>query len=229
MAKNVVKATLRKLADEKYREFISTLTPNAGKILGVRMPLLRRLGREIARGDWRSYLAEADDEYFEEIMLQGIVIGSVKTDIEESLRLVAGFIPKINNWAVCDSFCAGLKFARENKARVWEFLQRYFNSEKEFELRFAVVMLVNYFIEDDYIEFFPGLFNNIKHGGHYVKMAVAWALSACYAKYPGKTMAYLENNDLDDFTYNMALRKIIESRMTDPETREIVRGMRRKN
>jgi 3-methyladenine DNA glycosylase AlkD len=227
--KEVIKAVLRELADKKYREFISKLTPKAGEILGVRLPLLRRLGREIARGDWRCYLAQTDDEYFEEIMLQGIVIGLVKTSIEEKLRLVAGFLPKINNWAVCDSFCAGLKFAGEDKARVWEFLQGYFNSDREFEIRFAVVMLINYYIESDYIGFFPGLFDKIRHDGYYVKMAVAWASAACYAKYPEQTMAYLENNDLDDFTHNMALRKIIESRKTDRETREIIRGMRRKN
>ena len=64
-----------------------------------------------------------------------------------------------------------------------------------------------YFIDDDHIDEFIRLLDQIKHDGYYAKMAVAWALSVCYVKYPGKTLPYLRNNSLDDFTYNKALQK----------------------
>ena len=65
---------LMEMADARYREFNASLTPGAGAMIGVRIPQLRAIAREIARGDWRMWLEEADDEYFEEKMLQGLVI-----------------------------------------------------------------------------------------------------------------------------------------------------------
>lgn len=225
----LIKEKLIALAEEEYRKFNSGLIPNVDNILGVRIPLLRKLAKEIARGDWRGFLAAADDEYFEETMLQGIVIGYVKADVEEILRYVSWFIPKINNWAVCDSFCTGLKFAKDHKERVWEFLKPYLASEKEYELRFGVIMLFQSFIEEEYIVRVLQYLDNIRHEGYYVKMAVAWAVSMCYVRLPGPTMQYLRHNSLDDFTYNKALQKITESNQIDNNTKDRIRSMKRKS
>ena len=223
-----IKARLKELSEGKYMEFASGLLPGVNNMLGVRLTVLRSVAREIAKDDWRGYLRTADDEFFEEIMLQGFIIGLAKTDVEEKLRLIREFVPKIGNWSVCDSFCAGLKFVNSNKERVWEFLQQYFNSEREFELRFAIVMGIFYYTDDDYMDEFLRLLARIRHDGYYVKMAMAWALSVCFVKRPGKTLEYLKNSEFDDFTYNKALQKIIESKMVDDENRAMIRGMKRK-
>lgn len=225
---NTIKEQLLQLADEEYRKFSAKLIPNINHVLGVRLPELRKLAKHIAKADWRTYLQQADDEYFEETMLQGMVIGYVKTDIEEILRYVADFVPKIDNWSVCDSVCVGLKFTKDNKERVWDFLQPYLSSDKEYEIRFGVVMLLDFYIEEAYISRVLRLLDNIQHEGYYVKMGVAWALSICYIKLPEPTMAYLQSNTLDDFTYNKALQKIIESFRIDQETKGIIRSMKRK-
>ena len=225
---NEIKEKLKNLADEKYRSFCSGLVPDSGNMLGVRLPQLRTLAKEIAAADWRGYLAANDDEFFEEIMLQGFILGFVKIDVEERLQLISEFIPKICNWSICDSFSAGLKFVKKNKARVWEFLQRYFNSDSEFEIRFAVVMAMDFFIDEDHIDEMIVLLDRIKNDGYYVKMAVAWALSVCYVKFPGKTLVYLQYNELCDFTYNKALQKIIESNRVDSEAKDLMRSMKRR-
>ncbi|HEX2946996.1 MAG TPA: DNA alkylation repair protein [Clostridia bacterium] len=224
-----IKEKLRSLADEKYRKFSAGLIPGADNLLGVRLPELRKLGKELSKRNWREYLSEADDQYYEEIMLQGIVIGLIKTDIEESLRLVAGFIPKITNWGVCDSFCAGLGFVKINKQRVWEFLMPYFDLDKEFELRFATVMLLFHFIDEEHLDAVLKLLAGIRHEGYYVKMAVAWAMSVCYVMFPVKTLEYLQNSTLDDFTYNRTLQKIIESNRVDGEAKNLMRSLKRKS
>ena len=59
----------------------------------------------------------------------------------------------------------------------------------------------------DYIQNVLQWMNRIDHEGYYVKMAVAWALSVCYVKFPKETMLLLKENRLDDFTYNKALQK----------------------
>jgi Predicted DNA alkylation repair enzyme len=216
------------MADEEYRKFTSSLIPNVDNILGVRLPELRKLAKNIAKGDWRTYLAQADNRYFEETMLQGLVIGYAKTDIEERLRYVADFVPRIDNWSVCDSFCTGLKFTKNHRSLMWDFLQPYLSSDKEYEIRFGVVMLLLYFVEDEYIERVLQWMDRIRHEGYYVKMAVAWAISVCYVKYPEPTMAFLKNNTLDDFTYNKALQKIIESLRVDSGTKHVLRSMKRR-
>jgi 3-methyladenine DNA glycosylase AlkD len=223
-----LKEQLVELADEEYRKFSAALIPNINNIMGVRLPELRKLAQKIAKGDWRTFLEHADSEYLEEIMLQGMVIGYVKIDIDEVLLHVAHFVLKIDNWSVCDSFCVGLKFTRTDKERVWDFLQSYLSSNEEYKIRFGVVMLLIYYIEEEYIIRVLQRLDNAKHEGYYVKMAVAWAISICYVKQPEYTMTYLKSNTLDTFTYNKALQKITESLRVDPETKKLIRSMKRK-
>jgi len=222
-----IKEQLLNLADEEYQKFATALIPTINNVIGVRLPELRKLARTIAKGDWRTFLAQAESDYFEEVMLQGMVLGYVKTDIEEILRYVADFIPKIDNWSVCDSFCISLKFTLKNKERVWDFIVPYLLSDKEYEIRFAVVMMLNFFIEEEYINRILQLLDKVSHEGYYAKMAVSWALSICYIKLPEPTMSYLLSNTLDDFTYNKALQKITESYRVDQETKTMIRAMKR--
>ena len=223
-----IREQIFELADEEYRKFQSTLCPGCSNILGVRVPLLRNLAKEIARGDWRGYFENAENDFFEEVMLQGMVIGYAQAEIDELIRYINAFVPKIYNWAVCDSFCTGLKFTKKNRDILWENLYMHLSSKEEFEIRFGTVMLLNYYVEEDYIDRVLLLLDGIKHKGYYVKMAVAWAVSICFVKFPEKTMDYLMQNSLDNFTFNKSLQKITESLRVDKETKTLIRGMRRK-
>ncbi|GMK41538.1 hypothetical protein PCCS19_45950 [Paenibacillus sp. CCS19] len=217
-------------AEEKYRSFSSSLIPNVDNILGVRIPTLRKIAGQLAKGDWKAYLATASDEYFEEIMLQGLVIGYAKADIEEKLEAIARFIPKINNWSVCDSFCIGLKITQKHKERVWSFIQPYLASDQPYDIRFGVVMLLNYYADDEYMDRVLPLLDRIKQDHYYVKMAVAWAIATCFTNVPDRTMAYLRGDEctLDNWTYNKSLQKITESLRIDAETKQLIRSMKRK-
>ncbi len=215
-------------AEEEYKKFQSGLIPGEDRILGVRLPYLRELAKEISKEDWREYLHNAQCEYYEEVMLQGLVIGYAKAPPEEILEYTAQFVPKITNWGVCDSFCTGLKLAKKHPQLVWDFILPYLKSGKEFQIRFAVIMMLAHFINDNYIDQVLSSLDQVRHEGYYVKMGVAWAISVCYVKYPEKTMAYLKNSSLDDFTYNKSLQKILESYRVDQDSKEIIRSMKRK-
>lgn len=225
---DTIRKKLFELSDQNYQKFHSKLCPNTDNIIGVRLPLLRALAKEIAKEDWREYLKTANDDYYEEIMLQGLVIGYAKADISEIIGYIEDFIPKINNWAVCDSFCNSLKITKKNMDIVWDLINKYLNSKNEFEIRFGVVMLMSFYINENYIDQILLLLDRIKHQGYYVKMAVAWAISVCYVKFPEKTLKYLNNNSLDDFTYNKSLQKIIESYRVDNDTKIKIKEMKRK-
>lgn len=218
---------LFELSDDKFKTFHSRLCPNTDNIIGVRLPLLRQLAKEIAKGDWRNFLSNSKEEYYEEILINGLVIAYAKCDVEERLNYIESFVPKIDNWAICDSFCNTLKFVNKNKEIMLEFIQPYLRSYNEFEIRFAVVIILNYYITEDYIDLVLKTLDNIKHDGYYVKMAVAWAISMCFVKFEEKTMAYLKDNSLDDFTYNKSLQKICESLRVDKNTKELIKSMKR--
>ena len=188
-----IKAKLLKKSEKDYKNFSASLIPNINNVLGVRLPTLRKIAKEIYKNnEWEEFVNQQKFEYMEEIMLQGMVIGLIKKQPEEILKYVLNFVPKIDNWAVCDSFCNSLKFTNKNKELVWAFLQPYFKSDKEYEIRFGYVMLLSYFIDEFYIDKVLKLIDDFKDEKYYSKMSVAWALSICYIKFPEKTHKYLQ-------------------------------------
>ncbi len=231
-----IREELFAMAEPAYRDFAAGLLPGTENILGVRLPNLRKLARQIARSDgsfqadWRSFARETPF-YFEEIMLQGMVLGYVKITDQaqcgEMLSYIEAFVPKIANWSVCDSFCAGLKFTKEYKEEVWHFLTPYLRSDKEYEVRFGIVMLLFYYIKDQYIAEVLGILKHIRQDAYYVKMAVAWNLSMCYIAYPEAVGEILRSQELDVFTNNKTIQKICESRQASPEQKQKLRGYKR--
>lgn len=223
-----IRKKIIELADLKYKEFHSSLCPKTDNIIGVRVPVLRNYAKDLAKQDYRKYLNDIGNDYYEEIMLKGMIIGLANMELEERLYYLKEFIPLIDNWAVCDVTCSGLKFTKTAYPQMWEFLKHYIGSDQEFEIRFALVMLLNYYITQEYIDDVLIILNQIKHKGYYVKMAIAWTISMAYIKYPQKTMKFLNNNQLDNFTYNKALQKILESYRVTKQDKEIIRSMKRK-
>lgn len=217
---------LLELSEPEYRKFTSALMPGVANVLGVRLPTLRKIARAIARGDWRAYLAAAEDFYFEERMLQGMVIGYARCEYTEKLELVARFVPKIDNWAVCDSFCWRLKAAEREP--MWEFIQPYFRSAAEYDVRFAVVMALGNFVDEEHLEELLRLLDSIRHEAYYVSMAVAWAVSVCYAKFPERTHTWLKECGLDDWTFNKSLQKIAESQRICDAAKQELSAMKRR-
>ena len=216
-------------ADVKYKEFSDKIVvPGEHGVAGIRMPVIKEFAKEISRGDWKRYLSETKDEYSEDLILRGLIISIVKTDIDEKLRMISEFVPLIDNWAVCDSFCLSLKMTKKNMDAVWNMILGFINKNDEFQIRFAIVMMLGFFIDEKHVKDVISHMEEIKHPGYYVKMAVAWCLSVCFIKFPDETMRYLKNNTLDDFTFNKALSKITDSFRVDPETKEKIRVMRRR-
>lgn len=210
-----VRAQLARLAEPEYAAFAGRLLPGVDDLLGVRLPKLRALARRLAKGDWAAYLDAAEDGTFEERMLQGMVIGYLNAPAEEVLARTAAFLPKIDNWSVCDSFCSGLKLARAEPQRVWDFILPCLADTHAFTVRFAVVMLLFYYIDAAHLPAVLKLLAGVRHEDYYVKTAVAWAASMCYAAFPRETLAWLQSAPLDAETFYRAIRKICESRQVD--------------
>lgn len=229
--KEKIKKEIKNLSDEKYREFHSSLCPETKNIIGVRVPILRNYAKELTKQyTLKELLENIDDEYYEEIMLQGMLIGlDKKEDFNVILKYIENFVPKINNWAICDTFCAELKITKRYPDEIWNFIQKYLESDKEFEIRFAIVIILDYYITENYIEKDLQIFNKIKSDKYYVQMAIAWAISICLIKFYDKTIKYLQSKDckLDKFTYNKSIQKALESYRIQENKKEYLRKMKK--
>lgn len=218
-----IKQDLLKMQDEKYKNFHSGLCPGVNNIIGIRIPVLRDYAKKI-KG--QVDISSISNDYYEEVMLKGMLIGlEKKLDFEK----ISNFIPLINNWAVCDTFCAGLKQIKNNKEKMWDFIQNYINSKKEFEVRFAVVTILDFYIDEQYIDRVLELLKTVKHEGYYAKMAVAWAYSFCFIKFFEKTKNEFESfdkNNIDKFIYNKSIQKSIESYRLTNEQKNILKSMK---
>lgn len=228
MLREKVLKQLYEMQDLKYKEFDSSLCPNVDNIIGVKVPKLRAIAKELVKEKQREYLELENIEYYEEKVIQGLMIGMSNLTIEDTKKYLEKFILKIDSWAVCDIVCSSLKLSKKYQKEIWGFLDEYIKSYKEFEIRFAVVMYLDYFLNDEYIDRVIKNISKIKSDKYYVQMAIAWLLAESFIKQKEKTKEYLKNNKLDNFTHNKAIQKIIDSYRVSQEDKEFVRTLRRK-
>lgn len=217
---------LRGLADEPYREFHQKLITDHSVVVGVRMPQLRRLAKEIAKGNGETLFPLLQETVYEEMMLYGLVLGYQKGDFSHLLAQLDDFILKINNWAVCDCTVAGLTAVKKEREGFFRFLQPYLIAEDEFALRFAVVSLMHYYTDALWLDRVFTVYRRVKHPGYYVKMAVAWGVAEAYVKDQEKTTALLKEGCLDRETQNKAVQKIRDSYRVTAADKEAVKQWR---
>ena len=227
MEREQLRALLQKKQDTDYQAFQYRLIPNAGVVIGVRMPVLHVIADEIVRED-PAYMAESawTESWYEEIMLRALVIARAKMPLTERLTRIQDFVPEIQNWAVCDAFCAALHIAERDA--LWTFLQPYLQSKAEFAARFGAVMLLQNFITAEDLSRTLSALAKIPATGYHARMGIAWALSVCGIQFPEQTLCFLETAELEDWTYNKALQKMLESRRLPEALRQVVRARKRK-
>ncbi len=209
---------LKALAEPRFQAFSASLIPGVQNLLGVRLPLLRKLAKEIARSHRELIFYDASaPQSMEECMLRGMLPGYADKSVncEQRLSEISQFVPLITNWSICDSCCATYKFAREHRPAVWAFLQPYLLSSQEYEARFGLVMLLNHFIQEAYwVEKIVELLPQLPCKGYYAEMAAAWLLCEMYFKHPKLTKDLLSDNSMIQSKIRMrAIRKIRESKI----------------
>ena len=75
--------TLYDNKDEKYRKFHQNLLNDTTyKLIGVRVPILRNIAKNIAKNDYMSFIKYNTHQTYEETLLHALVIGYIKVDID---------------------------------------------------------------------------------------------------------------------------------------------------
>ena len=211
------------LKDDEYRKFNQKII-KTDNIIGIRLPILKNIAKNIAKVDYMSFIKNNQHQYYEEIMLHGLVITYLKVSFEESVILFDDYIKFIDSWATCDSVVMNYKIVSKNLDFYFLLIKEYLSNKKTFIKRVGIVLLF-YYLNDKYIDSVLEISDSIVTTEYYVKMANSWLISICLIKYYDKTINFLKNCHLDDWTYNKALQKAIEShRIKD---KDFLRKMKR--
>lgn len=228
---------MKELQEEDYKNFTANLIPgiDRDKMLGIRIPKLRKLANEILQGDpqeLRQYIETLSNEnhnrlLYEEKQLWGMLLGKADMTDEERMKRYRPFVSVIDNWAVCDIACASLPAIKRNPDPWLDFVLSYVHRNTEFEIRFGVVMLLANFIDEEHIDQVLLELSKVKHPAYYVTMAVGWTLAACYVKFPHKTELLLAEGMLTKEIQNKTIQKIRESNSVSKENKEHMKGYKK--
>ena len=222
-----VKETLLSKRDKHYQEFSTELNLyHKYKSIGVRIPIIREYAKKLSKEYDLDYLINnIDEEYYEEILLKGFIIGCYKNlSYDELIYYIDNHLPKITDWSMCDTFVASLKITSKYLDKLWNYINEKLTSNKEFDVRFSLVMILNYYINDDYKDKIFEIIKNVKLDEYYVKMANAWLLSYMFVNYFDDTVKYINHNKIDTWTIKKGIRKALESyRISDNNKKILVK------
>ncbi len=150
--------------------------------------------------------------------------------------MLDNYVPAMDNWGVCDSYVSHAKWMKKlSPETLWTWLDKWYSSSREFELRFALVVSMCYLLDSRLDDIFSRLDalditsissdyrysrtrpQEVQAGcvpgpePYYVRMAVAWLLATALAKYPDETREYLRNSNLPQDILKLYVRKARES------------------
>ena len=214
------------LQDTKYRDFQGKLLPNVDPktIIGVRTPDLRTLAKELAKQeDIGTFLEALPHTYFDENQLHAFILSELK-DYDRCIQGVNTFLPYIDNWATCDQLSP--KVFRKHKAELLKEIKAWLKSDKTYTVRFAVGMLMQHYLDDDFNTAYPKLVAAIKSDEYYINMMRAWYFATALAKQYDTIIPYIEQKKLDPWTHCKAIQKAIESYRITPGQKEYLKTFR---
>lgn len=213
---------LKSLQDLKYRDFHTSLVLNSKyEFIGIRVPQMRDIAKQIAKGDIEEFLKCAQDNYYEEVMVQGLVIAHIK-DEKVFYKYFKKHIKKIDNWALCDTFCSVIKIVEKYEDKYFsEAIEMSLNS-REFISRIGLVMILGHFIKKENLLTIFDTLNKITSDKFYINMAEAWLVCEIYIKFPKEAIEFIKKNNLNKFTQNKAISKIHDSFRVSTKEKELL-------
>ena len=223
-----IRVELSNLQDLKYRDLQITTIPSVvpERITGVRTPKLRALAKELSkREDISLFLEDLPHKLFEEDQLHAFILSGMK-DAEECIRLVDKFLPYVDNWATCDQMSP--KVFKKNKKLLLEYVNTWIKSDKTYVRRFAIGMLMEHFLDEDFKPSYLSKVAKIRSDEYYVNMMIAWYFATALAKQYDQTLPFIEEQKLDKWTHNKSIQKAVESYRITPEQKEYLKTLRRK-
>ena len=214
------------LRDEEYKSFHSTLMPGIepDRIIGIRIPHLRKLARELIKeGKSSAFISQLPHYYYEENNLHAFVISEIK-DFDILINETERFLPFVDNWATCDSFRP--KIFYKNKEKLLPYVYKWIESDGEYAVRFGIEVLMTCFLDDDFCEEYPRIVSEIRSDKYYVNTMIAWYFATAMTNHYDSIIVYLQKNKLSPWVHNKTISKACESNRITDEKKEYLRSLR---
>jgi len=214
------------LKDEEYKEFTSRIVPNVDseKIVGVRVPLLRKLAKEILKDEgYEAFFAKIPHNTYEENNLHAFMICEIK-NYDECINEVDRFLPYVDNWATCDSMRP--KVFDKNTDKLMTDIKRWLASKETYTIRFAIEMIMNFYLDDNFNADYLEMVSKIHSNEYYVNMMIAWFFATALTKQYESALPYIKNNKLDQWVHNKTIQKAIESRLISDEQKIFLKALK---
>ena len=217
-----VLARLKTHSDKTYAAFHSGLLKNESiTLIGVRTPVLRKLAKEW-KGEVGTFLT-FPDEYYEITFLKCALVGALK--YEDFIARVDKVVPLLNNWATCDMFDAPC--VKKHREEFLPFIEKYLHSDKEFTVRYGLVMLLHDYVEEQYLPLIFRSVRELERNEYYIMMGAAWLIAEVLVKYYDAGVRFLREGSLPKETHNKAIRKACESFRISSEEKAFLKSLRR--
>lgn len=234
MITDVREEILRFLENEstpEKRAFDKKLIDTEKRIIGVKTAVADGIVRVSLKGNYgdpEKLISLLPDDVYETVLIKCGIISGLPVGDEKRKKFIDAVLPSIDNWANCDSFVARAKFMTKNRPFWFVYAKGLISSEREFTVRFAIVSLMSYFLEDDYIDETLGIAANVRGDDYYVETAVSWLFATALAKNYDKAVRYLETGAIKSaFVHNTAIKKASESFRISPERKIYLKTLKR--
>lgn len=221
-----IRKELFELQDQKYRDFQSKLIPTVDPdtVVGVRTPELRKYAKKLAKQeDITEFLNDLPHHYFDENQLHAFIV-SERKDYEQCINEVCRFLPFVDNWATCDQMSP--KVFKKHRQELLEYIKEWIGSGETYTIRFAIGMLMEHFLEEDFDPAYPELVADVRTEEYYVNMMIAWYFATALAKQYEAVLPFIENHRLDTWTHNKAIQKSVESYRITAEQKEYLKSLK---
>ena len=225
-----IQQDLFNLQDIAYRNFQSKLIPNVDKdyFIGIRTPEIRKYAKALVKDvsksdDLKTFLDTLPHTYFDENQLHAFIISEIK-DYETCIDYLEAFLPYVDNWATCDQMSP--KAFKKHKDELLFHIEKWINSDKTYTVRFAIGMLMEHFLDDDFDIKYPKMVAEVSSDEYYINMMIAWYFATALAKQYDAIFPFIEGMKLDTWTHNKAIQKAIESYRITPEQKEVLRAFK---
>lgn len=221
-----IQRELFKYQEIQYRDFQAKLLPTleAQIVIGVRTPILRTFAKKLYKeNDFTEFFNALPHKYFDENQLHAFLICEIN-DFDACIDALNHFLPYVDNWATCDQMSP--KLFKKHKKRLLEEIKVWITSSKTYTVRFAVKLLMQYFLDEDFTLEYPKMISRIRSEEYYVNMMIAWYFATALAKQYEAVLPFLEEKCLDRWTHNKAIQKALESHRISEEQKIYLRTLK---
>lgn len=216
---------IKTLSDKKYKEFSDGLSPGVEASLGVRVPILRQISKEIVKGNYAEFLNCTIGANREEIMLQGLVMSLVKCDYPQMIEYIKRYVEMITGWETCD--IVSFKGLKKYLPEFWRDAEYFIYNKNPWVVRYGFGCLMQFYLTDEYIDAVLDYVASVNSEEYYIQMMQAWLVATAAAKQRDKAFDFLESGRLNTKTQNMAIQKIRDSFRISPEDKELAKSLKK--